>query len=123
MQQDDEPLGAPIQHPVVLGAHMAAQLAQLSVDLRAMGEWKVRHRIRELVQPIKLPEQSCATLAIKAIDEFPNRLGTVGGTEVNGLEIACHGHPYIERLGEYELALAVKVQSIAFSAEKARCAL
>lgn len=77
MQEDDQALGTPIQHAVVLGAHVAAQLAQLPVYLGAVWEGKMRHRIREIVQPIELAKQSSSALGIEAVDEFSNGLRSI----------------------------------------------
>jgi len=85
MQEYDQALGAPVQHPVVLGAHMAAQLPQLSVDLGAVWIREVRHPVGEIVQPIELSQQGGAALGIEARDEFKYRLDSVRGAVIDRL--------------------------------------
>ena len=79
---------------------MAAQLTQLPVYLGAVWKRKMRHCIREVVQPIELAKQSSSTLGIEGVDEFPNRLRSIGGAEVDSLEVAGHFLPYIGRGGD-----------------------
>ncbi len=65
MQEDDQALGAPVQHPVVLGAHVAAQLPQFSVDLGAVREREVRHPVGDTMSGVEFDAGSPAELLVK----------------------------------------------------------
>lgn len=67
---------------------MAAQLAQLPRDLRAVREGKMRHRIGEAIEPIDLTEERGAGLRVEVCDEFEDRLGTILSAVVDRLEVA-----------------------------------
>jgi hypothetical protein len=66
MQEDDQALGTPVEHSVVLGAHVAAQFPQLSIDLGAVREREMWHRVGEIVQPIELAQQGRPTLGVRS---------------------------------------------------------
>lgn len=88
MQEHDQSIRASIQNPVVVGAHVATQLAQFSGDLRAVRKRQMRQLIGEKVESVDLAKQSGPALRVEAIDELPNGLGTAGVAVVDRLEVA-----------------------------------
>lgn len=64
---------------------MAAQLPQLAVNLGAVRERQVRHRVGEIIEPVDLAQQRRAGLGAEVRDEFKDRLTAVGGTVVDRL--------------------------------------
>jgi len=66
MQEDYQAPQSPIQHPVVIGAHVAAQLSQLSLHLGAVRERQVRRQVGEEIETIDLIQQDRASLGVEA---------------------------------------------------------
>lgn len=88
MKENDQAPRSLIQDPVVLRAHMAAQLPQLTLDLGAEREWQVRRRVGEEIETTDLIQQGRAPLGMELHDEIEDRLTAVCSTVVDSLEIA-----------------------------------
>ena len=78
--------GAPVEDAVERRAEVAAQLAKLALDLRAVRERQVRPARAEQVQSLDLLIEHRLGARIEALDEVIDRLAAVGGAVVDGLE-------------------------------------
>jgi hypothetical protein len=87
VEEDHQAPGAAVEDPVVLPTVMAPQLAELSLNLRAVRKRKVRLGGREHVQPIDLIVECHLALRVQPIDEVVYRLGAVSGAVVDGLKL------------------------------------
>ena len=65
VQEDDQTARASIQNPVVVGAHVTAQLSHLPFGLRAVGKRQMRHRVGEIVEAVDLAQEAARRLASK----------------------------------------------------------
>lgn len=88
VQQDNKAPRPPVEHSEELRAHMAAQLAQLPRDLRAMRKGKVWHRLRQTVEAVDLTEERSARLRVEVGNELEDWLRPVSGAVVDRLEVA-----------------------------------
>jgi len=96
-QENDQAAGAAVEHPVVIGAHMAAKLSQLALDLRAMRERQMRHRVGKTVEAVDLAHEGGSALGVEAVEKFADWLAAVGGPVVDRLERTHHA-PALRRI-------------------------
>lgn len=86
IEENDQPARASIQHAVVVGPHVAAQLSQLAVDLGAVGKRQVRYRVGEIVEAVDLAQERSAALGVQAGDELADGLAAISSPVVDRLE-------------------------------------
>lgn len=76
-----------------IGAHVAAQLSQLPLDLGAVWEREVRHGVGEIVEAVDLAQERRPPLDVQTGDELADRLGAVSGSVVDRLKPAHATRP------------------------------
>jgi hypothetical protein len=90
MEQNHQSSRAPAEDSVELPSVVAAQLAQLPFDLRAVWERQMRDLVAEQVEPSDLVLDRHLGLHREGIDEVPHRLEALWIPVVDSLELA-HG--------------------------------
>jgi hypothetical protein len=92
VEQDDEVGRAAVEDPVELGAEVAAQLAELALDLRAVRERKVGLVRAQQVEALDLLVEHRLAARIEALDEVVDGLAPVRGAVVDRLEALLTAH-------------------------------
>ena len=90
VEQDDQASRPPVEHPVVGAAEVAAQLPQLTPNLRRVREWQMRVVEREQVQAVDLRVNDRLVALRQKVDRVIDGLRPVSGSVVDGVE-RSHG--------------------------------
>ena len=86
VKQYQQAVRAAVQDPEELPPVVASQLAQLAVDLRAVGERQVGYLVAEQVQSVDLLSEDSVGLVVEGVEEGAHRLVAFGCSVVDGVE-------------------------------------
>lgn len=86
MEHDKQTARSSVEQPVVLSFEVAAQLTQLTLDLRAVREWKMRNLLTEQVETGERVAQRNTALFVERFDELADGFGSIRGAVVDRLK-------------------------------------
>jgi hypothetical protein len=83
MEHDKQTARSSVEQPVVLSFEVAAQL---TLDLRAVREWKMRNLLTEQVETGERVAQRNTALFVERFDELADGFGSIRGAVVDRLK-------------------------------------